>query len=263
MKLDTPFARLHHGERLLVLPNAWDVASALLLQDAGFPAIGTTSLGVTAAAGLRDGAGEGKALTVDLVRTLAPRLEVPLTADLEGGYSDEPAEVAALVSQLADLGVAGVNLEDSHADGTLRDAGHHAEVVAAAVEAAPSVFVNARTDVHWLAIGEPEGRLAEAVGRLRRYATAGASGVFAPKATDPSDVRVLAEATELPLNVLWQPGADVEALAALGVSRVSTGSALYRHALAAAVAQADEARGAAVAGEVTATGYAHLQELLG
>ncbi|MDQ3734694.1 MAG: isocitrate lyase/phosphoenolpyruvate mutase family protein, partial [Actinomycetota bacterium] len=101
------FAALHDGPEPFLLPNAWDVASALLLADAGFPAIGTTSLGLTAAAGLPDGAGAGLNLTVALARALVERLPVPLTVDLEGGYAEAPGVVAALAAELADLGVAG------------------------------------------------------------------------------------------------------------------------------------------------------------
>jgi 2-methylisocitrate lyase-like PEP mutase family enzyme len=91
--------------------------SALLLEDAGFAAIGTTSLGITAAAGLPDGVAAGRELTLALVTALVPRLRVPLTVDLEGGYSDDPRDVATLARRLLDLGVAGVNLEDGRPHG--------------------------------------------------------------------------------------------------------------------------------------------------
>ena len=113
------FAALHTAPGPFLLPNAWDVASGLLLADAGFPAVGTTSLGATAAAGLPDGVGAGRDLTVALAAALAARLPVPLTVDLEGGYSADPGEVAALAAQLSELGVAGVNLEDGRPDGQL------------------------------------------------------------------------------------------------------------------------------------------------
>jgi len=255
---DGAFGALHRRGAPLVLPNAWDVTSALLLARAGHPAIGTTSLGVTAAAGLPDGAGAGRELTTALAERLVPRLAVPLTVDLEGGYSDEPAEVGRLVATLAGGGVAGVNLEDGQPGGWLRSPAHHAEVVAAAVEAAPGLFVNARTDTYWLAPSAPGGppasgragappstggspagagdRLDETIGRLDAYRRAGAHGVFVPFVTDLGLVAAIADAVPLPLNVLWQPGTDIRALAAAGAARVSTGSALYRQALAAVVA---------------------------
>jgi len=229
------FAALHHTQRPFLLPNAWDVASALLLADAGFAAIGTTSLGVTASAGLLDGAGAGRDLTLALARELVSRLPVPLTVDLEGGYSEEPAVVADLAAELADLGVAGINLEDGRPDGGLR-AGHtHAAIIGAVVTAAPGLFINARTDTYWLDVGPEDERLGETIRRLSAYRDAGASGVFVPGLTDLTDTALVVTGVAVPVNVLCRPDGDLDALAAAGVARVSTGSALYRFAVAGAL----------------------------
>jgi 2-methylisocitrate lyase-like PEP mutase family enzyme len=174
------FADLHHGDGPFLLPNAWDVASALLLADAGFPAVATTSLGVTAAAGLPDGAGAGRDLTVALAGQLVPRLGVPLTVDLEGGYAEDPAAVAGLARQLADLGVAGINLEDGLEHGQLRTIEQHAAVIEAVAAATPELFINARTDTYWRGVGNEQERLDETVRRLAAYRDAGAAGVFVP-----------------------------------------------------------------------------------
>lgn len=253
---------LHHGPRPLVLPNAWDVASALLLQEAGFRAIGTTSLGVTAAAGLPDGSGAGRDLTLGLAVALADRLRVLLTVDVERGYSGDPARVADLAVELEGLGVAGVNLEDGLHDGTLRPTSHHAEVLAAVVSAAPTLFVNARTDVHWLAVGDPAGRTDEALRRVVAYRDAGADGVFVPGLTDLGETAAVADAAGVPLNVLWREGPTLDDLSAAGVARVSTGSTLYRHALAAAVRTARLAREDAPGDAEGPIDYAVLQQLL-
>lgn len=255
------FAALHHAGHPFVLPNAWDVGSALLLQDAGFPAIGTTSMGVTAAAGLPDGAGLGRELTVALARQLVRRLSVPLTVDLENGYSDDAAAVSALAAELAGLGVAGINLEDGRPDGRLRPIDEQAALVRAVSRAAPGLFVNARTDMYWLRAGPPGERLAATTRRLLAYREAGACGVFVPGLSDPADIATVVEVVRLPLNVLWHPDADLLALAAAGAARVSTGSALYRHALAAAL----QVAGAAREGEPPATAgvdYGRMQRLL-
>lgn len=236
------FAALHHGAGPFVLPNAWDVASALLLAEAGFPAIGTTSLGVTAAAGLPDGAGAGRELTVALARQLVRRLPMPLTVDIEGGYSDNPAVVADLAAELADLGVAGVNLEDGRPDGQLRRLDEHAAIIHSVAVASPSLFINARTDTYWLQVGSANERLDETIRRLVAYREAGASGAFVPGLSDLAHTATVAEAVALPLNILWHPNVDLSALATAGVARVSTGSALYRHALTAALTVADAAR---------------------
>lgn len=255
------FAALHTGPGPFLLPNAWDVASGLLLVDAGFPAVGTTSLGVTAAAGLPDGVGAGRALTVALAAALVGRLPVPLTVDLEGGYAEDPAAVADLVTGLSEMGVAGVNLEDGRPDGQLRPVAEHAAVVEAVAVAVPSLFVNARTDTYWLRIGAEQERLPETIRRLSAYRDAGASGVFAPGLSDRTATERVASAVELPLNVLWQPGVSLADLAAAGVARVSTGSALYRHALSAALAAA-AAAGTSGRPAASPVDYAELQRHL-
>lgn len=236
------FAALHSAAGPFLLPNAWDVASALVLADAGFPAIGTTSLGITAAAGLPDGAGAGQDLTVALAAALVPRLPVPLTVDLENGYSDDPGEVAALAAQLHDLGVAGINLEDGRPHRQLRSAAEHSAIIRAVTTAAPGLFVNARTDTYWLTIGPEDERPRETIRRLQAYRDAGASGVFTPGLSDLRLTEHVVAAVQLPLNVLWQPEIDRNDLRSAGVARISTGSALYRHALASALRVADEAR---------------------
>lgn len=242
---DRAFAALHRRGEPFVLPNAWDVASAVLLAGAGFPAIGTTSMGVNAAAGLIDGQGTGRAHTMALAAAIVPRLTVPVTVDFEGGFSDDPAVVAELAAELAGLGVAGINLEDASAGGTLRDPAAQARIIGAVRAAAPDLFVNARTDVFWLKYGPATGRLAETLGRLAAYAGAGAHGVFVPGLTELGDIEAVTSQIAQPLNLLWQPGLDVPRLAAAGVARISTGSGPYRRALAAGLATAVAARDAA------------------
>jgi len=252
------FAALHHNRVPFVLPNAWDVASAVILNQDGFPAVGTTSLGITAAAGLADGAGAGQSLTVALARQLVPRLDVPLSVDLEGGYSDDPAAVADLVVELAHIGVAGINLEDGTDQGGLRSFEQHTAIIAAVARATPAVFINARTDTYWHEIGDDAERPHGTIRRLLAYRDAGAHGVFVPGLTDPGATQAVADAVDLPLNVLWRPGISPDQLADIGVARISTGSALYRQALAAARDAATAARtGATPAGR--SIGYESLQ----
>jgi 2-methylisocitrate lyase-like PEP mutase family enzyme len=167
---------------------------------------------------------------------------VPVSVDLEGGYSDDPAQVAALAAELAGAGVAGINLEDGTSSGELRPAAAQADIIAAVAAAAPGLFINARTDTYWLGIGPEGGRLTETIGRLQAYADSGASGVFVPGLSDQQALAVLTAQVRLPVNVLWQPGLDLAGLGASGVARVSTGSGPYRRALAAGVATAIAAR---------------------
>ncbi|WP_067485801.1 isocitrate lyase/PEP mutase family protein [Actinomadura hibisca] len=232
--MTSAFHTLHDGPAPLLLPNAWDFASGAALAEAGFAAVGTTSLGVAAAAGKPDGTGGTRAETLALARTLA-RLPVPVSIDAENGFSTDPGEVAALAAELASLGIAGINLEDGRADGTLAPLPHQAAVIEAVKTAAPSLFVNARTDAYWL----DAGRLPEALRRIEAFAAAGANGVFVPGVADDGDVRALVAASPLPLNVLHLPGrTSFKQLADLGVRRVSCGSLLYRTALHAAVTTA-------------------------
>jgi 2-methylisocitrate lyase-like PEP mutase family enzyme len=266
----TDFAALHRPGSPLLLPNAWDVASALALAGAGFAALGTTSLGVAAAHGLPDGQARGRAETLELVRALHGRLTIPLTADVEGGFGGTPDEVADLAAELAEAGAAGVNiedgrpgvniedgrpgvniedgrpsgaLEDGRPGGDLADPGDQAALIAAIKDRVQGLFVNARTDTYWLGAGD----LDETLTRARTYLAAGADGVFVPAVAAGDDIRLLAAALPAPLNVLLLPGMTVAGLAALGVARVSTGSLLFRASLAAAVGTAREiAAGGAV-----------------
>ncbi|HEY9499204.1 MAG TPA: isocitrate lyase/phosphoenolpyruvate mutase family protein [Terrimesophilobacter sp.] len=224
------FRELHYSEAPLLLPNAWDVGSALAFAAAGFSAVGTTSFGIAASAGLPDGAGSSKAATTALAAQLS-RLPVHVSTDIEDGYSDDAAEVAEFVAELAALGVAGVNLEDSR-DGRLVDSTVLSAKVAAVKQRVPDVFVNARVDNLWFG----EHPTVDAVLlRASAYADAGADGIFVPGLTDPEDIRSITAGIGLPVNVLAHPTLTVAELGDLGVSRVSSGSLPYRAAVDAAV----------------------------
>jgi 2-methylisocitrate lyase-like PEP mutase family enzyme len=228
--MDGTFADLHRQDLPLLLPNAWDVPSALAFVAAGYPAIGTTSLGVAASHGLPDGGRATRAANVALARELV-RLPVPVSVDCEDGYDDDPAEVAAYVAELGALGVAGVNLEDSTSERLVEPSAFAAKV-AAVKEAAPDVFLNARVDTYWLHQQESVGAT---LGRATAYVDAGSDGIFVPGATEPEVIRTIASTLPVPVNVLPVPGRWLADLAALGVRRVSTGSLPYRAALAAAL----------------------------
>lgn len=215
----TGFAALHRTGDPLILPNVWDVASARYLVQAGFSALGTTSLGVAAANGLSDGAGATDAETLRLTHSLA-QLPVHLTVDIETG------SLATAVA-VAEAGAAGVNVEDA-----MGPAPTHAALIRSVKREVPQLFVNARTDTYW----QRRGDLAETLRRVRLYADAGADGVFVPGLVEPADIAAVVAAVNVPLNVLFLPGQHtVASLTDLGVRRVSTGSLLFRAALAASV----------------------------
>lgn len=253
MATSPSFRALHHAELPLLLPNAWDVPSAIGFVEAGFAAVGTTSFGVATSAGFPDGDGVTRDANLVLARRLG-RLPVHVSIDIEDGYSDDPGEVAAYVASLAELGVAGVNLEDSAA-GRIIEPSHLAAKVAAVKEHSPDVFVNARVDTYWF---DQDATVPATVARALTYVEAGADGVFVPGLTDPAAIRDIAAAVPAPLNLLVTPGLTLRELADLGVRRVSTGSLPYRAAIDAAVRVATAVRD----GEAppAATSYAEAQE---
>jgi len=256
------FFELHKPGSPLFLPNAWDYASAAALAQCGYPAIGTTSLGVAAAAGKPDAGGQTRQENLALARRLG-RIPVLLTVDIEAGFSDDPHSVADLAEQLAEAGAVGVNIEDGRPDGSLAATEDHCAKVAAVKERVPAMFVNARTDAFWLAPEGAEPPIEEAISRGAAYVAAGADGVFVPAAADAGIVAALAARIAAPLNILYMPGRhDMASLAASGVARVSTGSLLFRAALGAAMETADSASGQSDAGAPKLPSYGDVQAMI-
>ncbi len=228
------FRDLHYADQPLLLPNAWDVSSALAFYEAGYRAVGTTSFGVAATAGHPDGGRSSKEPTSRLVSQLR-NLPLYVSADVEDGYDDDPEAVADYV---AGLGAAGINIEDS-TDEKLISAHAHAAKVAAIKKRSPEVFVNARVDTYWL---NQDANIPATLSRAEAYVEAGADGIFVPGASEPSDLRQLTAEIPVPVNVLVVPQLSLAELADLGVRRVSTGSLPYRAAIDAAVEVAENVR---------------------
>jgi 2-methylisocitrate lyase-like PEP mutase family enzyme len=226
---------LHDG--VLVLPNAWDAGSAAMIAAAGAKAIATTSAGVSWALGRRDGQQLTREEMAAAIARIVAAVDLPVTADVEGGYGPDPDAVAETVRAVIATGAVGINLEDSQpTGGQLFSPEAQAERVAAARAAAakgglPQFFVNVRTDVYLFGIGAPEGRLDDVLARAAAYTQAGADGLFVPGLLDLDTLTTLASKVSLPVNVMAGPGApDVAALAQAGVRRVSLGMAITQAA---------------------------------
>lgn len=228
------FHDLHHGDVPFVLPNAWDVPSALAYLADGFTAIGTTSFGVSSSRGHADGGRATRDANFTLAAALAA-LQCYVSVDIEDGYHDDPDVVADYVAQLP---VDGLNIEDS-TEGKLIDAAQAAAKVAAIKQRDPEVFVNARIDTYWLG---QQANTKTTIERALRYVEAGADGIFVPLANHPTELGEIVRNVPRPVNTLPVPGMTLTELGELGVARVSTGSVPYSAGLTAAAAAARAVR---------------------
>jgi 2-methylisocitrate lyase-like PEP mutase family enzyme len=233
--------RALHRRRPLVLPNAWDAASARIIELAGAPAIATTSAAVAWTFGRPDGERLTRDEMLQAVRLIVRAVSVPVSADVESGYgAGTPGDVSETMRRVIDVGGAGVNLEDSRGeDQPLYSLEEQVERLTAArtvVQAAGTdLFINARTDTFLSKVGPPAECLEQAIRRGNAYLGAGADCVFVPGVTDAATIEALAGSIRGPLNILMKPGApSVPELSALGVARVSLGPYVAQAALAAA-----------------------------
>lgn len=215
-----------------VLPNAWDAVSARIFEQAGFPAIATTSAGVAFTRGQRDAEQIDRDVMFHELGVIAAAVGVPVSADIESGYGPTPAHVAASVTAVLDLGIVGVNLEDrTHAAGDtpLHTIDAQKARLAAAREAAARagvpLVINARTDIFLLGLGtDVDDRVGLAIARGKAYLEAGADLIFVPGVVDPAIVRRLADGIGGPISLMAGPGAPpADALFAAGAHRVSLG----------------------------------------
>ncbi len=254
---------LHRRPRILVLPNAWDVASARVFENAGFSAIATSSAGVAFSLGFPDGQRIGRDEMIGVVRRIASAVAVPVTADVESGYGDPVATARALV----DAGAAGMNLEDMTGDdvSSFVDLADQVRLIER-VRGATDLVINARTDVYLAAIGDPATRFERTVERLTAYRKAGADSLFVPGVRDAETIGKLAKAVDGPLNILAVAGApSVPELERLGVRRVTVGSGPMRASmgLTARIAKELLESGTYTAMTENATSYVDANRLFG
>ncbi|MFF1742597.1 isocitrate lyase/PEP mutase family protein [Streptomyces mirabilis] len=273
------FRALHIPGRPLVLPNAWDTASARLVEEAGAAAVATTSAGLAWDLGTADGDRLDRDRALGAVARVAAVVRVPVSADIESGYAKDAAGVGHTIRAVLAAGAVGVNIEDALYDGEgddgegvgdggrgpLRPVAEQAERIAAARAAADAagvpLFINARIDT----VLRGAGGVEETLERAAAFLAAGADGIFVPGAVDPGTVKSLVAGVEGPLNVLVGPGApSVAELAALGVARISTGSSIAQAAHAVVRRAARELLSAGTYDSLAGgLGYAELNTLLG
>ncbi|MFY9645855.1 MAG: isocitrate lyase/phosphoenolpyruvate mutase family protein [Terriglobales bacterium] len=264
------FRQLHRGPSMLILPNAWDVASARLFEDAGFPAIATTSAGIAFSLGYPDGQRIPREEMMARIGRITRAVHVPVTADVESGYGPTPEDAAKTTRELIELGVIGMNLEDAsgRSDQPLSSLELAVDKIKAAREAAvklgAQIVINARTDIYLLPGGNPDANYSEAVRRLVAFRDAGADCVFAPGLNDAVTIEHLAKAVECPLNILAGPGTpSIPELQKLGVARVSVGSGPIRATLGLLRRIAEELRTTGTYASLDgAERYADVQKLL-
>ena len=231
------FRALHRGTEPLILANVWDVASARILEEAGFHALATTSAGVAFSLGYPDGQKISREEMLARVARIARAVKIPVTADVEAGYGNRPEDAAETAREVIAAGAIGMNLEDtSDRPHELADLSLQLEKIKAVREAALKsgvlLILNARTDVYLEQIGTPETRYDETVRRLTAYRDAGADCVFAPGLGDEPTISRLVKDVKCPLNILAGPGSpSIPELKKLGVARVSLGSTPMRATL--------------------------------
>ncbi len=221
------FKTLHQQDEPLLIANVWNAHSARLAEKAGFRAVATSSHAIANALGHEDGEEMSVQELLFIVKRIKSAIRIPVSVDFEAGYSNDPIEVAEYVKLLADLGVAGINLEDGIVqDGKrlLDDAEHLTDKIRI-IKSSIDIFVNARIDTYTT---EHPNALEESIRRAQLYQAAGADGVFVPLMKTESDIRTFTDKIKIPLNLFATPDLpSYENLAELGVKRISHGAKQY------------------------------------
>ncbi len=226
------FKALHQQQNLFILPNAWDANSARVFQENKFPAIATSSAAVSTALGYEDGEGMPFEEYLFVIRRILTAVKIPLTVDMEMGFGKTKEEVLENLRKLADLGVAGINIEDSTIRDSIRSL-KEAKDFAKMIEFLKnklssekrSLFINIRCDTYLLDVKDKQK---ETDKRLKAYENTGADGIFLPCITDENDIAEAVDNTKLPINVMCIPGLpDFKTLNKLDVKRVSMGPFLF------------------------------------
>ena len=234
MNMFERFVALHKNEAPLLLGNIWDVNSAIILKNAGYKAIGTSSQAVAKSLGYEDGEQMPFDSLLQLARRVIEIVKIPFSVDMEGGYSRSTKEIIEKLEKLHETGVVGINLEDTvvHTSRQLQDVEEFQKTISVIAEHISrnnlKMFLNIRTDGFLLNMPTA---LKETLTRIESYEKAGADGIFIPCITSKDDIKVVVSATDLPVNVMCMPGLpNFDDLKSLGVKRISTGPFLHSYA---------------------------------
>lgn len=249
------FHALHAPGQLLILANVWDPGSAVLAQQGGARALATSSAALAWSLGHADGGVLPRQDLLDAIARIQQVNHLPLSVDIEEGYSQDPGMVLSLVQALIELGVVGINLEDGHQPPELLEA--KLRTLRQALPR-PGLFINARIDTYLSSLPPDAAREDDARARMQRYEAAGADGLFLPGLADLAVTRRLAESTPLPLNLMLWPGLPgAEALRQAGVRRLSAGAALFKSCYGALLQDMEELhRQGELPGQAQALDYA-------
>lgn len=232
MKSSENFLKLHQQSDPLLLGNIWDVQSAKVFSDKSFQALGTSSAAVANSFGYEDGEDVPFKLIVQLAKRVVEVVEIPLSVDIEGGFGNNAISVCENIEKLYDVGVAGINIEDSlpGKGRTLRATAEFAKMLDAVINQLArknmQIFMNVRTDGFLLGLPNP---LVESIQRIKVYENLGVNGIFIPCITTHEDIRKIVASTQLPVNVMCMPDLpSFDELRQLGVKRISMGNSLHK-----------------------------------
>lgn len=223
------FCDLHHQQTPLILGNVWDVRGAKTFEAQGFDVVGTSSAAIAHMLGYEDGEKMSFSELEYIVKRIVANISIPLSVDLEGGYGRKTSEIADNIKQLSDLGVVGINIEDSlvNKERELRSiddfSGIISEIKSYVEKNNINIFVNVRTDPFLLGIVNP---LEETLKRISAFEQA--DGIFIPGITNQDDIKAVTSATNLPVNVMCMPELpSFQILSDLGVKRISMGNFIH------------------------------------
>ncbi|MFZ4927945.1 isocitrate lyase/PEP mutase family protein [Chryseobacterium sp. Mn2064] len=225
------FKELHQNSEPLLLGNVWNPQSAKLYEKQGYKALATSSSAVANSLGYEDGENMSFDEYLYIVERILQSVSIPLTVDLEGGYGKTSDEIVSNISKLAEMGVVGINIEDSViTSGTRKILDKEVffkklkSIVSKLKENKVDIFINLRTDAFLLGLENP---VEEALQRIKLFEEAGVDGIFVPCITSEDDIEVIVNSTKLPVNVMCMPGLpDFKTLQNLGVKRISSGNFL-------------------------------------